>query len=752
MKHLRFALVVGAFILTAMPVYTAEGAQGENAGAATAGHLITPQELRKACGSVISDARAQRIGYFEEYIRVIGSSPEFNTPDNKEETARDLRETKKLLARAKDNTIPDANWYINWSHLGPGSMLDNDMRWLNEGRDPQPFRKVIERLSGSDNAKNKIPETLAGICAMRAHVAALEGADASHLSPANGNQTSATATPVTPSPVASAGSTQTAERTLAALGALTGKSSQEALRMLTPALTAAIGRNPNIVKALAGLNALNANSIQEALAILKPLLTDAAKKNPSAAKALAALNALTADAPEDAVAVLITILAGSASKNANVAKTLASLEALPANTATVDAEGGTADNGNPTYPKITADDLVACKKEITTFHQMQIIFLKNETRTYCASGKQNEMCEHRTEWLNDSSGKRDIDWFVEGNDSCQASDYPCYGLSLYNDEEPREDLIRGLSLDTYKLPTSFEGDNWGSYSFVVDHCVAKIWMAKMDSNQTPLESNAPTSSLSSPVSDGSPKSASQNTPVTPDPAGPAGSNPNVAGLSQQQITSCSEDIKRKQVESQSWGGDVNATANRLGRFQKELFEGRCAGHPEAAKYLAGANKMLGDSGNAAGSGDTASSVSQGYVEVQGATQCVEYYVVSDKPETRTSLRKFSFGIRNTCNFPIYIGFTGYFSGRLTHTFEYFVGELPRSSTRNRYWRPGDKLETVPFNIPSNDSFHVKIDWACPIEEEATRITGKKIIHIASIKDRASCRARIYEPTSRGTAQ
>ena len=78
-------------------------------------------------------------------------------------------------------------------------MHDGDRRWLNEGRDPQPFRKVIERLSGSFNAEQKDPQTLAGICAMRAHVAALEGADADHLSPANGNQTSANRdTPVKP--------------------------------------------------------------------------------------------------------------------------------------------------------------------------------------------------------------------------------------------------------------------------------------------------------------------------------------------------------------------------------------------------------------------------------------------------------------------------------------------------------------------------------------------------------------------------
>ena len=197
MQHLKFALVVGAFILTALPVYAAEGAPGENAGAATAGHPITPQELQKACGPLISDARAQRIAFFKEYIRMTGRS----------------KGTKQLLARARDKTIPDANWYINWSYLGPGftDMLDDNIWlnqgrdiWLNEGRDPQHFLKVIARLSGSVNAEQKDPQTIAGICAMRAHVAALEGTDASNLAPGNGSQASAIpAKPVAPSPASS---------------------------------------------------------------------------------------------------------------------------------------------------------------------------------------------------------------------------------------------------------------------------------------------------------------------------------------------------------------------------------------------------------------------------------------------------------------------------------------------------------------------------------------------------------------------
>lgn len=58
--------------------------------------------------------------------------------------------------------------------------------------------------------------------------------------------------------------------------------------------------------------------------------------------------------------------------------------------------------------------------------------------------------------------------------------------------------------------------------------------------------------------------------------------------------SCITVANAMQVELQSWGGSVQEISRRLGTAQKELFQGRCAGHPQAAAYIAGANRMLGD--------------------------------------------------------------------------------------------------------------------------------------------------------------
>ncbi len=111
------------------------------------------------------------------------------------------------------------------------------------------------------------------------------------------------------------------------------------------------------------------------------------------------------------------------------------------------------------------------------------------------------------------------------------------------------------------------------------------------------------------------KSAGQTTPqaqATPRPQ-PTPTTYAASGLSQQQIADCTTDIHNKQRESQRWAGNVNDVANRLGRYQKDLFEGRCAGHPDAPAYIRGANKMLGyrNVGSTPMSGSTRQSTNSG---------------------------------------------------------------------------------------------------------------------------------------------
>lgn len=68
------------------------------------------------------------------------------------------------------------------------------------------------------------------------------------------------------------------------------------------------------------------------------------------------------------------------------------------------------------------------------------------------------------------------------------------------------------------------------------------------------------------------------------------------------VAACSEEIQGVQISSQQWSGSSDDVAAKLGQFQKALFEGRCAGHPEAAAYIASASRMIGYGGNSEGAG------------------------------------------------------------------------------------------------------------------------------------------------------
>jgi hypothetical protein len=48
------------------------------------------------------------------------------------------------------------------------------------------------------------------------------------------------------------------------------------------------------------------------------------------------------------------------------------------------------------------------------------------------------------------------------------------------------------------------------------------------------------------------------------------------------------------MESQSWPGNVGEVSRRLGRYQKDMFEGRCAAYPQARMYVANADSYHAD--------------------------------------------------------------------------------------------------------------------------------------------------------------
>ncbi len=78
-------------------------------------------------------------------------------------------------------------------------------------------------------------------------------------------------------------------------------------------------------------------------------------------------------------------------------------------------------------------------------------------------------------------------------------------------------------------------------------------------------------------------------------------NAPVRGLTPAQVSACTEEIRRARAGWKYWPGDPADAAVRLGRLQKTLFQGRCAGHPQAQAYITSADRMLGHARPANGS-------------------------------------------------------------------------------------------------------------------------------------------------------
>lgn len=162
-------------------------------------------------------------------------------------------------------------------------------------------------------------------------------------------------------------------------------------------------------------------------------------------------------------------------------------------------------------------------------------------------------------------------------------------------------------------------------------------------------------------------------------------------------------------------GTQGSTANRLQAMQSSL---------SGTAPSATGSQAVGNSNNST----TVRNVSSDRVEIQATPHCGQYYKISDTPETRTQLRKISFGIRNTCSFSVRIDWTAFKNGQESsiETVGY-SSHLPRGGpSKNIFFPPGAKVEIPRINLLKEEIFEVKIFSVCPEEDAAARIIGKPV--------------------------
>ena len=152
------------------------------------------------------------------------------------------------------------------------------------------------------------------------------------------------------------------------------------------------------------------------------------------------------------------------------------------------------------------------------------------------------------------------------------------------------------------------------------------------------------------------------------------------------------------------------------------------------------------------SNNPASNASSDYVLIKDAPHCAQYYLISDQPETRTTLRKISFGMRNSCNFPVYIIWHAKRDGQELGI-SWPVSALPKTGPSNNTYYPSfAKMEVPAFGFTGRQ-FLVNIDSVCPTPEAASQVLGKPVREVLRSKEKGYCQASLVTPQIRvGTSQ
>jgi hypothetical protein len=256
--------------------------------------------------------------------------------------------------------------------------------------------------------------------------------------------------------------------------------------------------------------------------------------------------------------------------------------------------------------------LEVCQQEVREYHNKTYKRVRaNHDETWAAwtaDAAANPRRAYKLDLHNDQHQKM-LSWENDVNGYAAGNNAGCLPVA-------RRDLIHDIAENKQilaqerKKSTEIE---WGIEWTPLSYCVMQTRLAKLDGKSLPRPGSQSGAVSMAVKQDPFPKvgGGGPNEPL-PEPAprtgnGSPGLGVGIYGaplpkLSSAQIAACSEEIRRTQLASEGWSGDVNQVAARLGQFQKGLFEGRCAGHPEAQAYLAGANKMLAYGGNPSGSG------------------------------------------------------------------------------------------------------------------------------------------------------
>ncbi len=136
------------------------------------------------------------------------------------------------------------------------------------------------------------------------------------------------------------------------------------------------------------------------------------------------------------------------------------------------------------WPQIEMADLEHCRPVIAQVHKLEESYVRDVTARECnapARYYSTESCRTARRWLAKTQSQDDVVWFFEGNDRCQGTDYPCFGVRIYNTVRTGDEARRWTKyfLDKSARPFSVtRGMDLWTAAREADTCVSGLWAAK----------------------------------------------------------------------------------------------------------------------------------------------------------------------------------------------------------------------------------------------------------------------------------
>lgn len=140
--------------------------------------------------------------------------------------------------------------------------------------------------------------------------------------------------------------------------------------------------------------------------------------------------------------------------------------------------------GQVPWTTVSKDDLQICAPVYAETHRLELDYIRTQVTDYCTLSSDYysaDNCKNQRDWLAESTARDALDWYYEGNEHCEGSDYTCFGPALYNDPRTGEDATywTGQFIEDAKQSVRITPDmDFNAAARVADICTAQVWVKK----------------------------------------------------------------------------------------------------------------------------------------------------------------------------------------------------------------------------------------------------------------------------------